>query len=60
MVKGRIELDDHDLNEDRYFFQTLDTKKKLCFLEHCKANAAKVLETTGRAIENMKNSNQQI
>jgi hypothetical protein len=61
MIHARLEEGSRDkvdlVMKDNSFFQSLDTKQKLCFLEHCRADASKALEATGRTIENLTNSN---
>jgi len=60
MIRGRLEEGTKDkvslVMKDNSFFQSMDSKQKLCFLEHCKADAAKALDATGRTIDALKNS----
>jgi len=60
MIRGRLEEGSKDkvslVMKDNSFFQSMDSKQKLCFLEHCKSDAAKALDATSRTIDVLKNS----
>ncbi|MBR3026014.1 MAG: zeta toxin family protein [Oscillospiraceae bacterium] len=59
MIVGRMESGSKENSDPvpeaaHSFFKSLDTKQKLCLLEHCRADAAKALEATGRTIDTLK------
>lgn len=64
MIHARLEEGSSDkvdlVMDNNSFFQSLSTKQKLCFLEHCRADASKALEATGRTIDTLTNSNPHI